>query len=109
MKDTTLSEMVEDEKHKMLYVFDYLTERLFFIELTEIITGKDMVGAACTKQLGDAPKQTVDFEEMSVVGSTLELDENFYGDQDFDLEDFDQDGFDMDHNGGASDFSEDRL
>ena len=110
MKDTTLSEMMEDEKQKMLYVFDYLTERLFFIELSEIITGKDMVGAACTRTIGEAPKQTVDFEEMAVAGNTLELDENFYGDQDFDLEDFDQDGFDIDNGGSAaSDFSEDRL
>ena len=29
----------------------------------------------------------------------LDIDENFYGDQDFDMEDFDPEGFDM---GGAS-------
>lgn len=40
MKDTTISELVEDEKQKLLYVFDYITERCFFIELSEIITGK---------------------------------------------------------------------
>ena len=38
MKDTTISELVEDEKQKLLYVFDYITERCFFIELSEIIT-----------------------------------------------------------------------
>ena len=38
-----------------LYVFDYMTERCFFIELSEIITGKDMNGAKCTKKSGDAP------------------------------------------------------
>ena len=40
MKETTISELVEDEKQKLLYVFDYMTERCFFIELSEIITGK---------------------------------------------------------------------
>ena len=40
MKDTMISELVEDEKQKLLYVFDYMTERCFFIELSEIITGK---------------------------------------------------------------------
>ena len=40
MKDTTLSELIEDEKQKLLYVFDYMTERCFFIELSEIITEK---------------------------------------------------------------------
>ena len=95
MKDTTISELVEDEKQKLLYVFDYITERCFFIELSEIITGKDMDGAKCTKKSGDAPKQTVDFEEMAAASGSLDLDENFYGDQDFDMEDFDQEGFDI--------------
>ena len=36
MKDTTISELVEDEKQKLLYVFDYITERCFFIELSEL-------------------------------------------------------------------------
>ncbi len=44
---------------------------------------------------GDAPQQTVDFEEMTAAGGSLDLDENFYGDQDFDMEDFDQEGFDI--------------
>lgn len=59
MKDTTLSELIEDEKQKLLYVFDYMTERCFFIELSEIITGKEMKGSKCTKKTGDAPKQTM--------------------------------------------------
>ena len=71
MKDTQVSELVEDEKQKLLYVFDYMTERCFFIELSEIITGKNMTGAKCTKKAGEAPKQTVDFEEMAAAsGST---------------------------------------
>ena len=36
MRETSLSELLEDEKQKMLYVFDPLTERVFFIELSEI-------------------------------------------------------------------------
>ena len=70
MKDTQVSELVEDEKQKLLYVFDYMTERCFFIELSEIITGKNMTGAKCTKKAGE-----------------------FDGDQDFDMEDFDKEGF----------------
>ncbi|MDR0938618.1 MAG: plasmid pRiA4b ORF-3 family protein [Mediterranea sp.] len=95
MKDTSISELVEDEKQKLLYVFDYLTERCFFIELSEIITGHDLEGAKCTKRQGEAPKQSIDFEEMAVASTSLDVDENFYGDQDFDMEDFDQGGFDM--------------
>ena len=111
MKETPISELIEDEKQKLLYVFDYMTERCFFIELTEIITGKDMNGAKCTKKSGEAPKQTVDFEEMAAGGGSLDLDENFYGDQDFDMEDFDAEGFDVNDGaaGGGSSYDEDKF
>ena len=102
MKETRLNELIEDEKQKLLYVFDYMTERCFFIELSEIITGKEIKGAKCTKKSGEAPKQTVDFEEMAAGGGSLDLDENFYGDQDFDMEDFDAEGFDV-NDGAAED------
>ena len=88
MKDTTISELIEDEKQKLLYVFDYMTERCFFIELSEIITGK----------------------EMKANSGSLDLDENFYGDQDFDLEEFDQEGFDMGGGeGSAAPFEEEKF
>lgn len=108
MKETAINELVEDEKQKLLYVFDYMTERCFFIELTEIITGKDMDGAKCTVKTGNAPKQTVDFEEMATSSGSLDLDENFYGDQDFDMEDFDQEGFDIGGDASTS-FDEEKF
>jgi hypothetical protein len=86
--------LVEDEKQKLLYVFDYLTERCFFIELSEIITGKNIDKAVCTKKSGEAPQQTIDFEEFDAKGNaSFDLGEDFYGDQDFDMDEFDKDGF----------------
>ena len=99
MKETPISELIEDEKQKLLYVFDYMTERCFFIELTEIITGKDMNGAKCTKKAG----------EMAAAGGSLDLDENFYGDQDFDMEDFDQEGFDIGGGDAGNPYEEDKF
>lgn len=96
MKDTPLNELIEDEKQKLLYVYDYLTERCFFIELSEIITGKDIKTPLCSRSEGQPPKQSVDFEEMVASSGSLDLDENFYGDQDFDMDDFDAEGFDVD-------------
>jgi hypothetical protein len=94
MKDTQLNELVEDEKQKLLYVFDYMTERCFFIELLEIITGKSMKTPKCTRSGGEIPKQIIDFEELTTKGGSFNMDEDFFGDQDFDLEDFDPEGFD---------------
>ena len=96
MRETRLSELVEDEKQRLLYVFDPLTERVFFIELSEIEYGKDIEKAVCTRKEGEAPQQTVDFDEMlATTGTNLDLGENFYGDEDFDIDDFDPEGFDM--------------
>ncbi len=93
MRETPINELVEEEKQKLLYVFDYLTERCFFIELSEIITGKEMTGFKCTKKRGEAPKQTVDFDEIASFSGSIDLDENFYGDKDFDMDEFDKEGF----------------
>ncbi len=95
MKETTISELVEEEKQKMLYIFDYMTERCFFIELSEIITGKHMKGAKCTRKQGEAPKQTVNFDEFEAKNNAaaLDLDENFYGDQGYNDDEFDQDSY----------------
>lgn len=109
MKETRLSDLIEDEKQKLLYVFDYMTERCFFIELTEIITGKEIKGAKCTKKAGEAPKQIIDFEEMAAANGSLDLDENFYGDQDFDMEDFDTEGFDVNDGAAGGGFEEDKF
>jgi Plasmid pRiA4b ORF-3-like protein. len=88
MENTLLEDFIEEEHQKLLYVFDMLNERVFFIELREIITGKDLKDPLCTRSVGKAPKQIMDFElVMSEISS--DLDENFYGDDAYNDEDLD--------------------
>lgn len=96
MQDSVLNDFLEDEKQKLMYVFDYMTERSFFIELREIITGKDLDEAICSKSIGEAPSQFVDFEDFEVKSTVIETDtgENFYGDEGYDLDELDAEGFD---------------
>ncbi|MEN9918281.1 MAG: hypothetical protein RL662_717 [Bacteroidota bacterium] len=94
MADSVLNDFLEDEKQKLMYIFDYLTERAFFIELREIITGKDLDKAACTKSEGEPPVQYVDFEEFEVKSVSLDMGETFYGDEGYDLDELDAEGFD---------------
>ena len=63
----------------------------------------------CTKKAGDAPKQMLDFDEIEAkTAANLDLDENFYGDQDYDLEDIDRDGYGgFDEGGGGNPYTED--
>lgn len=95
MADTVLGDLLEDEKEKLLFVFDYFTERAFFMELTEIITGKNLDKPECTRSVGNPPEQVVAFDDIETLNATSAgLDENFFGDEDFDLDELDRDGFD---------------
>lgn len=104
MEETPLSELLEDEKQHLLYIFDPLADRAFFIELSEIITGKSLDEAVCTKSMGDAPQQLLDFDQLMATQVAAGNLDDSYGegdDEDFDLDEIDPDGFEM---GSAEDF-----
>jgi len=92
MDKTKLEELLDDEKQKLLYVFDMISDRAFFIELTEIIPGKSVLKPEVVSTEGNAPQQIM-AEEAITVAPKLNLDENFYGDEDFDIDELDEEGF----------------
>ena len=98
MKDTRLNELVEDEKQRLIYIFDPLEERIFFIELTEISFGKRLEQAVCSRSHGEPPRQSVELEEFQgkeTAKPAEDLNEEFYGSESFDAEEFDPDGFEI--------------
>jgi hypothetical protein len=98
MDDTVLEELLEEERQKLIYIFDQLSERMFFIELREIITGKDIDKPVCTKSEGNPPTQFIDYENI-VNDPHLDLDNNFYGEDEYDdeeLGDFGEGSFEDD-------------
>lgn len=94
MAECRLGDYLEDEKQKLMYVFDYITERAFFMELREIITGKDLDVAICSKSIGDAPSQFIDFETFDNSLASSTIGEDFYGDEGYNIDELDVDGFD---------------
>lgn len=93
MEDTHLDELLEDEHQKLMFVFDYMTERAFFMELREIITGQDLDKPVCSKSVGQAPAQTISFDEFEAKNGSTEIGEDFYGDSEYDIDELDRDGF----------------
>ena len=63
MANTRLSEFLQDEKQHMLYTFDLLADRNFFIELAEISRGH-LDKPVVTRQVGEPPAQQLDFDEL---------------------------------------------
>lgn len=102
MADTVIGDLVEEEKQKLMYVFDPLGDRAFFIELSKIEFGKDIDKAVCTKAVGDAPAQTLDFDELmsksnavATASDSDDFNEDFYGSDDYNEDDLDPDGYDI--------------
>jgi len=98
MDETSLDELIEDKGQKLLYVFDNLSDRAFFIQLRDIEPGKGLEAAECTLSKGKAPAQFLEsiLETPLVKGKTDTtdgLDETFYGDESFDIDELDADGF----------------
>lgn len=97
MESTRLSDLVEDEGQRLMYVFDYLTDRAFFMELRETIFGDDLESAVCTKSVGEAPAQMVDFEDIekkiAQQAAADDLDADFYGADEYDISELDEDSF----------------
>lgn len=87
MEDTTLDHFLEEERQRIIHIFDLENERGFHIELTEIIPGESLDEDKCTRSKGEAPLQFLDEDEVVVQENTVDLDEDFYGSVDFDLED----------------------
>lgn len=98
MRETRLSDLLEDEKQRLVYIFDPLTERMFFMELTEISFGESLESPICSRRFGNAPVQTVDFEDVSKKETAKvveDFNEDFYGSENFDDEEFDPEGFEI--------------
>lgn len=99
MEDTPVGELIEEEGQKLMFVFDYMTERAFFMELKEMIPGRSLVEPVCTFKRGKAPMQFMDIDEFEVKIDTnvnplkedmdLDIFENGYNEED--LADFNED------------------
>ena len=98
MEDTKLEELVEDEGQKLLFVFDMLTERAFFIELKEIVTGKTLKDAVCTYSQGLPPQQLINFDdfEETIIKKTEKqsvFDADLYDEEGYNEDELDMEGF----------------
>lgn len=96
MAETRLEELIESKGDHLLFVFDMLSERGFFIELVELLAGS-LSKPELVASEGKAPKQTSSLEfaetrSLGGVANDLGIDEDLYGD-DFDAGELDPEGF----------------
>ncbi len=94
MEDTPLEELIEEEGQKLMFVFDYMTERAFFMEMKEEIPSRTLSQPVCTMKCGNPPAQTVDLDEFDAkvdeaarrAAQATEMDAEFFGDSEYDAD-----------------------
>lgn len=64
MDTTRINELVNNEGQKLVFTFDNLNDRCFFMELKEVVCGESIETAICSSKKGKAPKQDLGFSEF---------------------------------------------
>lgn len=101
MGETTLSELLEDEEQKLVFAFDPINDRVFYLEVTEIVTGKTLDKAECTVSRGEAPTQLsefdLDFSTLAKTGNAnIDLDFDAYGTEGYNEDEYDPESYGID-------------
>ncbi|MDE6496602.1 MAG: hypothetical protein K2L30_10245, partial [Duncaniella sp.] len=78
------------------------TDRSFFNEMKNTITGKTLKYPLCTISMGEPPAQMVDMDDFDAkidakalqAAADPDIDDDFYGSTEFNEDEFDAAGFD---------------
>lgn len=95
MESTRLSELLEESGQRMIYVFDPMNERYFFGRVSDILPGV-CNGVMCVESQGDAPIQVLQeeaFDPTKIKANEWDIDDDFYGDSQYNDDDLDLEGF----------------
>ncbi|WP_430810287.1 MULTISPECIES: IS1096 element passenger TnpR family protein [unclassified Carboxylicivirga] len=77
MQDTLISDFLFEEGQRLLYVFDFFSERAFFMEVIEMAEGT-LKKANCYRNEGEAPEQ---IKMADLSDDTGMADEDLFGDE----------------------------
>ncbi|MBP5306506.1 MAG: hypothetical protein J6Y79_00445 [Paludibacteraceae bacterium] len=95
MEATVLRDCLDDRGQRLIYLFDPLGDRCFFIELKEILPSQSLNAPQCSYKTGNPPAQLLadDSPASSVRTIDDDLGENFYGDEGFNDDEFSDEEF----------------
>ncbi len=99
MSDVALSEFLEEKGQKMEFVFDPFSERSFFLNVREILPGKELKRAEVKRLRGDAPLHIAELGAPAPVAHKVtpisDDEEELFSATGFDDDDFDPEGFEI--------------
>ena len=77
MQKTKLADLIKPINQKLIYTFDFLNDRYFFIELTGIIMERNLNEPLVTLKQGDTPVQVLGEEIIDMEPAVLVEEEVF--------------------------------
>ena len=101
MDKTSLRSLLDDVPMRLKFIFDTFNNRAFYIELKEMIPGKNLKKAQITRSIGDAPAEILVEEKPAKKGAKPQqtddnvADESFHGSEGFKDDDFSNEGLDI--------------
>lgn len=102
MDECVLADYIEDEGAHLMFTFDYLNDRSFYIEMKEMVTGRSLLEPVCSLSLGTPPAQEKEPEafikevttKTSKKQTTLEdFNDTLDEEVGFNPDEFDEEGF----------------
>ena len=88
MDETPLTDFIEDEGQRLIFTFDYLTDRSFFIELKATEPGSHLMDPVVSRSEGNPPAEHTDLKSFADITENADkktaapiddMDEDFYG------------------------------
>lgn len=86
MAETKLSDLIQEKKQRLHYVFDYFGNRGFFIELLNIGTNRNLAEAKCVNSVGNPPEQ-IQLDDLGVDDWSEIMENEKDEDDPFDVDD----------------------
>lgn len=99
MGNVRLNEFLEDKGQKLEFVFDPFSERSFWLNVRDIVAGKNLKRAEVKRLRGDAPLHIAELGDVAPVAHKVtpitEDEEELFSATAFDDDDFDPEGFEI--------------
>lgn len=103
MDECILADYIDDEGQRLMFTFDYLNDRSFFIEMKNMLTGRDLLEPLCTLSLGTPPPQDLPLATAATTATTGkaagkettldDFNDSLLEEEGYDPDELDMDGF----------------
>lgn len=105
MADTRLSDLIDDEGQRLVFVFDPFADRCFYLDVRELLPGERLAAPRVTRAKGEAPRQIAELDadpaallraaKAAAPDTPYAADDDFLASSAYNDDEIDPDGFEI--------------